>query len=72
MSDRKDLVGWMLVDRHSHRVARAPDGTWGMYCPQRGPDWLIYTPTWASVLHTLSLNTACPHSELIPIGGWRR
>lgn len=56
---------WMLVDRHTHRIAKAPDGAWGMYCPQRGPDDLIYAASWAWVTEALSRGTTCPHDALL-------
>lgn len=55
---------WMLVDRHTHRIAKAPNGVWAMHCPLRGPDRLIYTRSWRSVIWALDRNTACPHDAL--------
>jgi len=62
------MQGWMLVDRHTHRIARSPDGVWAMYCPVRGPDNLIYYAGWWAVLTALSWNTSCPHDDLLK---WR-
>jgi hypothetical protein len=59
------VSGWMLVDGHTHRIAKAPNGAWGMYCPQRGPDSLIYAATWPWVLVTLMRGTTCPHDDLL-------
>lgn len=60
---------WLLVDRHTHRIAKAPDGSWGMYCPLRGPDDLIYAESWRWVLKAFEQNTACPHQTLLT--DWR-
>lgn len=59
------MTGWMLVDRHTHRIARSPQGIWAMYCPERGPDSLIYCAGWWAVLQALSDGTPCPHDALI-------
>ena len=59
------MSGWMLVDRHTHRIAKSPHGQWGMYCPKRGPDDLIYAASWRWVLVALGRGTPCPHDALI-------
>jgi hypothetical protein len=71
------VSGWLLVDRHTHRIAKVPQGVadaqrfvmradqiWAMYCPQRGPDSLIYAASWTWVLEALSRTTDCPHETL--------
>lgn len=61
----------MLVDKHTHRIVKE-DGIWKMYCPQRGPDDLIYTYAWRLVEYALRNAGRCPHDQLLgPAVGMR-
>lgn len=58
---------WLLVERHRHRIARHPDGPWGMYCPERGADRIIYAVDGDAMLRALAMGTRCPHSEILGV-----
>lgn len=72
------MSSWLLVDQHKHRIAKVPDhvanaqryamqaeGIWAMYCPQRGPNDLLYATSWPWVLNALGRGTPCPHDTLL-------
>lgn len=52
---------WLLVEARTHRVKRAPDGSWGAYCPMRGVDYLIYAPHSKFIFELF--DTPCPHID---------
>jgi hypothetical protein len=56
---------WLLVESRKHRIARHPDGPWGMYCPERGADRMIYALNGYAMLQALAMGTRCPHSEIV-------
>lgn len=61
------MAGWMLVDVDRHRIAKAPNGMWGMYCPERGPLNIIYAVEWRWVLVAFRFSGPCPHDALLSV-----
>jgi len=51
-----------LVDRHRHRILKIVNqNVWVGYCPVRGVDKIIYSPSWELML--VLTRTPCPHID---------